>query len=339
MSTVGLVATATYLPERWMTAAEIASASGIPGEVITTRFGLRGKHVAEATEHVSDMALEAGRRLLAEADEDPGVVDAVIYFGSTWKDYPVWQVAPRLVHELGCGRAFALELDYVSCGTPVALRVARDLLVAEEGLRRVLLVAASRESSLIDYTNERSRFMFDFGDGAVAGLLAKGHSRNLVLGSHMVTDGSFWYHVKVPAGGSAAPASPSTVEMGAHRIDVEDPAAMKKGLDQVSVANFRAAAEGALGRSGLSLPDVSLVCVIHMKPSMHRAVLGALGVEEGMSVYLDDTGHMSGVDPLLALDRAARAGRIADGDVVLLLAAGTGYTWAATVIRWGPPAR
>ena len=44
---------------------------------------------------------------------------------------------------------------------------------------------------------------------------------------------------------------------------------------------------------------------------------------------------MSGVDPLLCLDRAERSGRLADGDVVLLLAAGTGYTWAATVVRWG----
>ena len=54
------------------------------------------------------------------------------------------------------------------------------------------------------------------------------------------------------------------------------------------------------------------------------------------AAYLDDTGHMSGVDPLLALDRAVRAGEVADGDLVLLLAAGTGYTWAASVVRWGP---
>ena len=51
--------------------------------------------------------------------------------------------------------------------------------------------------------------------------------------------------------------------------------------------------------------------------------------------YLDDTGHMSGVDPLLGLDRAVRAGDVGDGDLVLLLAAGTGYTWAATAMRWG----
>jgi 3-oxoacyl-[acyl-carrier-protein] synthase III len=61
-----------------------------------------------------------------------------------------------------------------------------------------------------------------------------------------------------------------------------------------------------------------------------------LGLDPTRTVYLEDTGHMSGVDPLLALDRAARAGALADGDLVLLLAAGTGYTWAASVVRWGP---
>jgi 3-oxoacyl-[acyl-carrier-protein] synthase-3 len=58
-------------------------------------------------------------------------------------------------------------------------------------------------------------------------------------------------------------------------------------------------------------------------------------MREDQAVYLDDTGHMSGVDSLLGLDRAVRAGRGRDGDLVLLLAAGTGYTWAASIVRWG----
>jgi 3-oxoacyl-[acyl-carrier-protein] synthase-3 len=69
---------------------------------------------------------------------------------------------------------------------------------------------------------------------------------------------------------------------------------------------------------------------------MHAALCGALGVDVERSEILDDTGHMSGVDTLLGLDRAVRTGRVRDGDVVLLLAAGTGYTWAASVLRWGP---
>jgi 3-oxoacyl-[acyl-carrier-protein] synthase-3 len=69
-----------------------------------------------------------------------------------------------------------------------------------------------------------------------------------------------------------------------------------------------------------------------MKRSMHEAIVRELGSPR--AAYLDDTGHMSGVDSLLALDRAARAGELDDGGLVLLLAAGTGYTWAAAVLRW-----
>ena len=111
---------------------------------------------------------------------------------------------------------------------------------------------------------------------------------------------------------------------------------MKARLDEVSLGNFVTAAEGALTRSGLTLADASYLCGIHMKRSMHEEIAAALGIEPSRTAYLDDTGHMSGVDPLLALDRAARAGELADGDVVVLLAAGTGYTWAASVVRWGP---
>jgi 3-oxoacyl-[acyl-carrier-protein] synthase-3 len=107
---------------------------------------------------------------------------------------------------------------------------------------------------------------------------------------------------------------------------------MKGGLDEVSLPNFVGAAQGALERSGATLDDVSYLCGIHMKRSMHDAIVGELG--DPRAAYLDDTGHMSGVDPLLALDRAGRAGELSDGDLVLLLAAGTGYTWAASVLRW-----
>ncbi len=135
--------------------------------------------------------------------------------------------------------------------------------------------------------------------------------------------------MKLPSGGSASP-------NGGYRfLDVEDPAAMKEGLDRVSLPNFVAAAEGALARSGATLADVGYLCGIHMKPSMHAALVSELGLDPTRAAYLDDTGHMSGVDPLLALDRAARAGELDDGELVLLLAAGTGYTWAASVVRWG----
>lgn len=332
--TVRLTATASYLPTHWMTAEEISEASGIPEPVVVDRFGIRGKHIAAPDEHVTDMSVKAASTLLSEHAVDPRSLDVVCYFGSSYKEYAIWQAAPHITHRLGADCAFALELDYVSCGGPVALRVARDMLRAEPELARILLVGASRESYLLDYENDRSRFMFNFGDGAVAALVTRdGPAHDLapeILSSAAVTDGSLSLQVKVPVGGSARPwcegdAPPS--------LDVEDPAAMKERLDAVSMSHFSSVVHEAMKRSGVEGEPISLLCPLHMKRSMHEAVCDALDVPLDGAVYLDDTGHMSGIDALLGFDRAARAGLVSAGDVVVLLAAGTGYTWTATVLR------
>ena len=330
MRRVGIAGTASYLPKRWMTAAEVAERSGIPEQVIVEKFGLRGKHIAAPDEHVSDLSVKAAERLLAETGVDPASIDVVMYYGSMWRDYSVWQVAPHIAYRIGARNAFAIEYDNVSHGTAIALRIARDLLRAEEELGTVMVVAACRESYLLDYANERSRFMFNFGDGAVAGVLVGDATRNEVLGAHTITNGAYSLQVKVPGGGSVEPD-------GYRFLDVQDPAEMKGGLDQESLPNFVAAARGAAERSGLTLGDIAFVCPLHTKRSMFLTLLAELGMREDQAVYLDDTGHMSGVDPLLGLDRAVRDGRVRDGDHVLLLSAGTGYTWAATVVRWGEP--
>jgi 3-oxoacyl-[acyl-carrier-protein] synthase-3 len=325
---VGLAGTAAYLPERWMPAAEIADLSGIPENVLVEKFGLRGKHIAASDEHVSDLSVHAAEALLAESGLDPAAIDVVMYFGSMWRDYPVWQASPHIAHRLGATNALAVEYDNVSHGAAMAVRVARDLLRAEEELGTILLVGGCRESYLLDYTNERSRFMFSFGDGAVAALLVGDATANEVLGAWGLTDGSFSLQVKLPGGGSVD-------REGYQFLDVADPEAMKGGLDRVSLRNFVAAARGAVERSGIGLADVAFVCPLHTKRSMLAALLGELGMRQDQAVYLEDTGHMSGIDPLLGLDRLARGDRLRDGDHVLLLAAGTGYTWAAAVVRWG----
>lgn len=334
-----MLATASYLPERWIDAEELGRLSGIPADVIVERFGLRGKHVAAADEHVSDLGVQAGRRLLEEQSLDPRELDAVVYCGSSWKDYAVWQAAPHIAHRLGARRAFALELDYVSCGTPVAMRVCAGLLAAQGGWETVLLIAASRESHLLDYANPRARFMINFGDGAAAALLAAGERRNELLGWAGITDGSYSLDVKVPAGGSVEPASVESVKAGRHRLDVVDAASMKARLDPVTLPNFLAVARSALVASEAEGAELGYLCPIHVKRSLHDALLDGLKLPAHRSAYLDDTGHMSGVDPLLGFDRARRVGAIADGEIVLLLAAGTGYTWAASALRAGPSAR
>lgn len=322
---IGIVDVASWMPQRWMPAEEIAAASGIPTDIIIDRFGLDGKHVAGPDDHASTMGTAAARRLLEQTDTDPDAVDVVAYFGSMWKDYAVWSAAPKIQAELGCRRAWAFEMSYVSCGTPIALKVLGDLITADSSVNVVLAVGASRESHLLDYGNERSRFMFNFGDGAAAALLARdqGHA---IVSTAIHTDGRFADFVAVFDGGSRRSTGQRPI------LDVSDPAVMKESLDPVSGANFARVARDACSRAGIAPADLALVAPIHFKVSFLQWIMNELGIDVAKAVHLRSHGHMSGIDPLVGLELAGD--RLRPGDHVLLLAAGTGYTWAATVVQW-----
>jgi 3-oxoacyl-[acyl-carrier-protein] synthase III len=338
---VGIAGIGTYLPAGVMTAAELAERAGLPEETVRTRFGLVQKHVAAEDEHVCEMAVAAAERAMRAAAEslgeplDAADLDGILYFGSPHKEFPVWLAAPRIQWLLGAGRAWAFEVAAVSAGAPYALRVAADMMVADDRLQTVLLVAASRESMLLDYGNERSRFMFNFGDGAAAAVLRRGHPRNRVLGSAFHTDGSFAEHVRVPAGGSLRPASHETVEGRMHSLDVDDPRRMKERLDPVSLDNFVHVTHEAVRRSGHQPSEIGFLATLHTKRSGFDALLSRLELSESQSVYLDRFGHISAVDPLIALVEGERLGRLRDGMLAVVVSAGTGYNWAATAVAWG----
>lgn len=329
---VGITAIGTYFPARVQSSREIAEATGIPQEVIETKFGLRRKHIAAPDEHVSMMAARAAQPLVQGGTGNE--VDALLYFGSAHKDYYLWSVAPKIQHLLDLPQAFTLELmDTSACG-PVALKVARDMVVADPRLRSVLLVGASRESSVINYRNERSRFAFNFADGAAAALIGRGKDVHEILASAIITDGSFADDVLIPSGGSVHPPSPETIERGMHTLDVTDPARMKSRLDPVAVDRFVEVTRLATERSGFRLQDVRYLAVLHTKRSLFDALLRALGLEEAQSCYLQDFGHVSAIDPLVSLQEGERLGRLRRGDLAVALSAGTGYSWAATAVRW-----
>jgi 3-oxoacyl-[acyl-carrier-protein] synthase-3 len=329
---VGITAISTYFPEGYQTSAEIAAATGIPAEVIEAKFGLRGKHVAGPDEHISDLAIRAARPLMA--DSDPRDIGAVIYFGSAHKDYYLWSCAPKIAHALNLDHAFTFELmDTSACG-PVALRVARDMLVADTSLSAILLVGASRESSVINYRNERSRFAFNFGDGAAAALVRRGAEGHLILSGAALTDGAFADSVYIPAGGSVHPASAETLERGMHYLDVPDPLGMKARLDPVSLDRFVETARRAVEAAGFTLDEIDFLAPLHMKRSIYEAILGALGLEPRQSFYLEEFGHMSAIDPFVIMEEAENRALVSKGDLVVALAAGTGYSWTAAALLW-----
>ena len=117
---MGLIDVASWMPQRWMPAAEIAEASGIPEDVITDRFGLDGKHIAGPDDHVSTMGAAAGRRLLEATGTDPNDIDVVAYFGSMWKDLNVWSAAPKLQADLGLNQGLGLRDVFAHCDGKLA---------------------------------------------------------------------------------------------------------------------------------------------------------------------------------------------------------------------------
>lgn len=329
---IGIAGFGTYFPAGYETSRDIAAATGIPQDVLEQKFGLRGKHVAGPDEHVSDLALRAAQPLLAGID--PAEIDALVYFGSAHKDYHVWSVAPLIAHRLGLSRACTFELMNTSACGPVALKVSKDMLAANPEMRAVLLVGATREARLIDYQNPRARFTYPFGDGAAAALLRRGETVHEIFSTAMLTDGSFARDVLVPAGGSVHPPSAATIERRMHYFDAPDPQGMKARLDPIFLDRTLEAIRRAVGASGFSMNDIDFVASQHMKRSLFHALLQALGLGEDGSWYLEDFGHMSAIDPFVVMSEAGRRGLLHAGDLIVAVAVGLGYTWAATVVRW-----
>jgi 3-oxoacyl-[acyl-carrier-protein] synthase-3 len=275
------------------------------------------------------MAAEAGRAALADAGIAPEEIDLVVYCGSEYKDYIVWSAASHISGLLGASKAEAFEVYALCAGTPIALRTVKDMMASEPYIQTVLVVAASKESELVDRTNQRTRFMFNFGDGAGAAVIRGGYQSNRILGSASLTDSSLSTTALMQAGGSRGTTDSALLED--RYLDVKDLEFMRTRLDEVSGANFDRVARLALERSGKDRVDV--LVPVHVKRSMHRQLQSDLGAKR--AVYLEGYGHMQAADQFVGLVEARRARMLNDGDVALLLAAGVGYTWSATVVEWG----
>src|SRR5690606_19251283 len=135
---------------------------------------------------------------------------------------------------------------------------------------------------------------------------------------------------------SVMPPSERTVRERLHYLDVTDPQLMKERLDPVTLDNFLWVAQEAVRRSGYDPRDITFLAPLHTKRSMFELLLHGLGLDESRAVYLDEYGHLSALDPIIGLWEGVRRGQLRAGDLAVALSAGTGYSWAATAIRWGP---
>jgi len=333
---IGIASFATYLPEGRITSAELAAASGIPEEVIREKFGIHQKAKAGPHESTSEMALLAAKRCLARADFPATELDAIIYFGSEYKDHYVWALTIWLIEQLGAKRAFGFDMYAVCTGLIVALRTAADMMAGNPELQNVLLVGASRESDLLDYSDQLSRFIFNFADGAGAVLLRRDHHANIILSTDFIFDGRFSRSVHVPNVGTRPFAqAQSFASAKPPAFVVNDPAKMKEELDPVSVPNFEKVIRSALKKCGRNADEVDFLALLHAKRSFFLEILESAGIPEARTLYAWDVGHVQALDPLIALERAEKTGKVKHGDLVVLASAGAGYSWGAAALHWG----
>ncbi|MFC0211434.1 3-oxoacyl-ACP synthase [Paenibacillus chartarius] len=332
---VGLLSLATYVPSAFMSARDIAEASGLPEDVVEQKLGIRRKPVPGPDDHSCEMGILAARLAIGKAGIDPGDIDLVIYIGEEHKEYPVWTAALQLQHAVGAVNAWAFDAA-LRCGTTImALKVAKSLMLADASIRTVLLAGGYRNVDLIDYSNPRTRFMYNLAAGGGAMLLRRGVPQHEVLESHLITDGSFAQDVIVPAGGTKQPLTPELLAQRQPQLDVPDPEAMKRRLDRTSMQRFLEVVKRAVEKSGYRLEDIAYLAILHMKRSAHDYILRELGLREEQSLYLQDYGHIGQIDQILSLELGLEQGKIKDGDLVVLVSAGIGYAWGATAIRWG----
>lgn len=331
---VGIVGIGTYVPSGRLSAADLAAETGLPEWVVREKLGIRQRVLAGPDDHPTAMGVWAAEQALKRAGISPEDVDVVISITEEHKEYPLWTAGIKLAYDLGARGAYAYDVGQ-KCGTTVlALKQARDLLVADESVDTVLVAGGYRNSDLIDLKDPEVRFMYNLGAGGGAAVLQRGRGHAL-LGSSIVTDGSFSLDVLVPVGGTKEPITAANA--GDYRLRVTDPAGMKARLESLSLDNFFVVVERALAASGKSTSDIDYLAMLHVKRSAHDYLLGRLGVPQERSIYLEDYGHLGQIDQLLSLALADERGLLSEGDIAVLVAAGVGYVWNALCLEWAGP--
>jgi 3-oxoacyl-[acyl-carrier-protein] synthase III len=341
--TIGIVSTGTYLPEEVVTAAEIAEISGLPEWVIREKMGITQKHKAGPDDHTNLMAVWAVEDCLSKTDIQPEEIDVVLCTTEEWKEYLLWTAGVNLAYEIGATRAWGMDL-HARCATTVgAMKMAKDMMVADPEINTVLIAGGYRVGDFIDFRNTRTSFMYNIGAGAGAMLLRKNWPHNQVLGSHMISDGYMSNHVIVPASGTKQFPTDEAVRQGLFCFDLVEPEAMKNRLNDISMDNWVLCVDEALRKSGkkpdgspYKREDLDYLNILLIKPSGHREMIERLGLTEEQSAYLGHIGHVGEQDALFSIAEGLRLGRLKDGDLMAIVAAGIGYVWGASIVQWGP---
>ncbi len=326
MKSIKIVGTGCSLPERVLTNHEIERMVDTSDEWIVERTGIRERRIADEKTATSDLVATAIERACEDGGVKPAELDAIIVATSTPDTvYPA--TGCWVQKRLGISGMPAFDVSAGCSGFLFALELAANLIAA--GTAKKVVAAGGEVMSRVVNWQDRATCVL-FGDGAGAALCVPGDGKTGVLASTWGCDGSLAPLLYQPAGGTRMPTTEKTLAEMAHTVHMAGNGVFKHAVRMMSNAALQVVRE-----AGISAGDVKLLIPHQANHRIMEATRVRVGIpRERMFVVVHKYGNMSAATIPVALDEARKQGRISDGDVIVLTAFGTGFTWGALAVRW-----
>jgi 3-oxoacyl-[acyl-carrier-protein] synthase III len=315
-----------YVPARVLTNADLEKMVDTTDEWITTRTGIKERHIAAADEFTSDLGAEAARRAMKMAGVTAEQIDLIIVATIT-PDMPFPSTACLVQHKLGAKRSAAFDLEAACSGFIYALEIGQQFIMSRT-YETVLVIGAEKLSAITDWTDRNTCVLF--GDGAGAAVLQHRQGAHGLLTAVMGADGGKADLLFMPGGGSRCPATVDSLNARQHYLRMEGKETFKNAVQAMQTA-----AEEALRRCEMNISQIKLIIPHQANRRIIDAVGDRLGAKpEQLFVNVDKFGNTSAASVGIALDEAVSTGRVQRGDFILLVVFGAGLTWGAAVIEW-----
>ncbi|MBN1525970.1 MAG: ketoacyl-ACP synthase III [Candidatus Omnitrophica bacterium] len=321
----GIIGLGRYIPTKVLTNKELEKMVDTTDEWIVTRTGIKERRIARSDEATSDMAAEAARAALKDANLTANDIDLIIVATIT-PDMFFPATACLVQDKLGCRTVPAFDISVACSGFIYGIAIA-DQFIRSGTYKHALVIAAEKLSSVTDWSDRSTCVLFGDGAGAaVLGPVKDGGILSVSLGAN----GKQGDLIKLPAGGSRIPPTVKSIEDKLHFIKMNGSELFKH-----AVRIMADAALGATQQLGLKADDIKLVIPHQANIRILKAVAKRMGLtEDKIYLNIEKYGNMSAASSAVALVEAVQEGRIKKGDKLLLDAFGGGLTWGAMVIEW-----
>ncbi|HLC17541.1 MAG TPA: beta-ketoacyl-ACP synthase III [Thermodesulfobacteriota bacterium] len=320
-----ITGTGSYAPEKVITNHDLEAMVDTTDDWISMRTGIKERHVSDK-ETSTDMAVKASQAALKSAGVKAKHIDLIVV-GTVTPDMTFPSTACYVQAGLGVrGGAAAFDVSAACSGFLYALDIA-DKYMKAGASKKALVIGVDQFSRIIDWQDRSTCVLFGDGAGAVV-LEAAEDSESGILSSHIHSDGRQWELLYAP--GAIQPSPFETRPAVAPYLKMQGNETFK-----IAVRTMESAVAETLKRNGLKVDDVALVIPHQANQRIIKATRERLKLpDEKVFMNLEKYGNTSAASIPLALDEAARAGRIKKGDLVVFVAFGGGLTWASAAVRW-----